>query len=102
MIALDEMLRRAAEAGAGTLLLLVGGPPMMRVGRELQPPMEDTSITFNDTEQLVRELLTADDVKTLDDSGSIEVPFAIAGVTGRVSIFYGGGSHNLVFYLGAT
>lgn len=94
-----EILKKASQMGASSVLFLVGHPPVARLGRELQPPFTSVPLTFNDTQELAETLLTDLELNNLNVHGSVELPFEIAGVKGIVTVFYGGGSHNLVFYL---
>ncbi|MBX7244084.1 MAG: hypothetical protein K1X53_01220 [Candidatus Sumerlaeaceae bacterium] len=96
---LDEFVRTAAQAGAGTLLLVAGQRPVMRVGGQLQPPLAEDLLTFHETQAMVETLLNGPQRLVLETDGSVEVPFAVAGVEGRLTVFYGMGSHNLVFHL---
>ena len=99
MVELENILRRASEIGAGSVLLLVGRPPVARIGRELQPPFDEKPLTFHETQAIAEAMIEDDHRNALLNEGSIEVPFSIAGVEGSATIFYGMGSHNIVFYL---
>lgn len=99
---LADYLSRAAGAGASSLLLVANQPPGVRVGGEIQTPFGRTPLPFRTTEALALAVLDAAGQQLLDRDGSVEVPFEIAGVGGMVTVFYGGGCHNLVFRLGST
>ena len=99
MLQLEDLLRRAAGIGAGSVLLSVGHPPAARIGRQLQPPFDAALLTFQETEHIAESLLTDTERHQLLKEGSIEVPFEIAGISGTVIVFYGLGSHNMVFHL---
>jgi len=96
---LEDFLKLAYERGASTVLYLVGRPPVMRIGRELQPPLEDRPLTFRETEKLVERLLSPQEIIRMNENGNIETRFNIGNITGNLTVFYGLGSHNLVFYL---
>lgn len=96
---LGEVLRAAAQHGAATVLYLVGRPPVWRIGRELQPPLDSHPLTFHDTQALVAQLLSPAERQWLDERGNVETSFEVEGVRGHLTVFYGMGAHNLVFYL---
>ncbi len=96
---LEEFLRLAAERGASTVLYLVGRPPVMRIGRELQPPLENKPLTFHETQALAVQLLTPAELQLMNEQGNVETSFCVGGISGRLTAFFGLGSHNLVFYL---
>lgn len=96
---LADFLRLAAERQASTVLYLVGSPPVMRIGRELQPPIENRPLTFHETEALVNQLLSPQEIQFMNEKGNVETTFDVAGIHGRLTVFYGLGCHNLVFYL---
>ncbi|MGB9693070.1 MAG: hypothetical protein ACPL7D_12990 [Candidatus Sumerlaeaceae bacterium] len=98
-MSLAEVLRLAAQCGASTVLYLVGKPPVMRIGRELQPPVDSRPLTFHETAAMVEKLLTPSEQQFMNEKGNVETTFEIEGVSGRLSVFYGLGCHNLVFYL---
>ncbi|MCX7718312.1 MAG: hypothetical protein N2111_07915 [Candidatus Sumerlaeaceae bacterium] len=99
---LADYLSRAAGAGASSLLLVANQPPGVRVGGEIQTPFGSVPLPFRTTEAFALAVLDAVGLQLLDRDGSVEVPFEIAGVGGMVTVFYGGGCHNLVFRLGST
>lgn len=98
-IGLGEFLRLAAERGASTVLYLVGRPPVMRIGRELQPPLESRPLTFHETAAMVEQLLSPTELQFMNEHGNVETTFEIGGISGKLTVFFGLGCHNLVFYL---
>ena len=96
---LAEILSDAAERGAASVLYLVGNPPAIRIGRELQPPLAEPNLTFHDTEAIVHQLTDGAPLSALHTTDNFEMPFNIGGVRGMVTIFYSQGAHSLVFYL---
>jgi Tfp pilus assembly pilus retraction ATPase PilT len=98
-IELAEFLRLAAERGATTVLYLVGRPPVMRIGRDLQPPLQSAPLTFRETQALAEQLLSPAELQFMEEHGNVEATFEVGGVKGHLSAFYGLGSHNLVFYI---
>lgn len=71
----------------------------MRIGRELQPPLENKPLTFHETQALAEQLLTPAEIQLMNEKGNVETTFCVSGVSGRLTVFYGLGAHNLVFYL---
>lgn len=96
---LEELLKKASEMGAGTLLLLPGQQPVCRVGRVLQPPLSDEAVTPEQTREVAESLMHDGLVAALDAGDSVEAPFLIGTVSGQVTIFLGLGHHHLVFHL---
>ena len=99
MLDLEDILKRAAAMKAGSVLVSVGRPPVARVSGKLQPPFDSAPLTFHDTERIAESLMDDLQRNQLLQHGSIELPFEIGGVVGSVTVFYGMGSHNMVFYL---
>jgi len=97
-----DYVPRAAAAGARTLLLVANQPPAVRIGSEVRTPFGSTPLRFRDTEAIALAILDERARLELDTNGSVETPFGIAGIRGTVTVFYGGGCHNLVFHLDST
>lgn len=95
-----QILALAASQGAGSVLFLVGRPPVFRVNGALQPPLPEPPLSFHDTAAMVDSLVDGTRLTMLHTDDSIEMPFQIGGVEGTVTIFYGQGAHNLVFHIG--
>ncbi len=89
------------EMQAGSLLLIPGQLPVCRVKRELQPPLSKELLTPDDTRAVAEPLLTEAMSASLETTGSVELPFDIAGASGDVTVFLGQGHYHLVFYLAA-
>ena len=102
LVLLTKYLSGAAEAGARTLLLVANQPPGVRVGEEIRTPFGVTPLPFRTTEAFAQALLNEAALQELDRNGSVEVPFDMAGLGGTVTVFYGGGCHNLVFRFGVS
>ena len=98
----DQIVALAASQGAGSVLFLVGRPPVFRVNGALQPPLPEPPLTFQDTEAMVGSLVDGARLTMLHTNDSFEMPFRVGGVEGTVTIFYGQGAHNLVFHIGGT
>src|SRR5215207_294601 len=96
---LEATLRKAQHAGAQTLLLMAGQPPVIRINGKLAPPLTPEPLDWSITQQLAEQLLTDEYRGTLDKSGSAELPFHLAGIAGNLTIFFGNGCHNLVFHI---
>lgn len=84
---------------AGSLLLLPGQRPVCRVGRAIQPPLCEETVSAEETRILAEPMLTDAMAEALQTNGSVERPFLIGTVSGQVNIFLGQGNHHLVFYL---
>lgn len=96
---LESALRKAAQAGAQTLLLMAGQPPVLRIAGKLSPPLQDTPLDWELTRKLADDLLPVEYRTSFEKNGSADLPFHLAGVAGNLTIFYGNGCHNLVFHL---
>lgn len=98
-LSLEEIVRRAGALGATRVLLLAGQKPVVRIGSELQPPMDNAVLTFQDTRAVAEQLLGPGQDAGLEHADSFDVPFEIAGIRGRATIFYAQGSHSVVLHL---
>lgn len=96
---IDDILQLAAARGASRVLFMVGHAPVIRVEGALEPLEEQPLLSFYDTQEIARQLLSEQQDHALDENGSVELPFEIGQVRGSVTIFYGQGSHQIVFYL---
>ena len=63
---IDQLLSDLWQAGGTDLLLSVGLPPMLRVDGTLRPAAGAASLTPEDTDALLAEVLTADQVRAWD------------------------------------
>lgn len=99
---LRDLLVLAAGQRATSVLFVVGNPPAVRVGGTVRQIPDEPPLRYQDTQPLAELLMTPEIRAELEASGAIEVPFEIGAIRGRVHIYYGQGSHNLVFTFGAS
>jgi Tfp pilus assembly pilus retraction ATPase PilT len=92
-------LRQAHEAGAQTLLILAGQPPVMRIAGQLSPPLVPGPLDWNETRDLAEQLLPTEQRTDFEQTGSADIPFRVGHVSGNLTVFYGNGCHNLIFHL---
>jgi Tfp pilus assembly pilus retraction ATPase PilT len=94
---LRELLRLAAAQGASSVFFVVGNPPAIRAGGHVQPVPNEPRLRYQDTQPLAESLMSAEARAEFDAAGSVEIPFEVGDVRGRVHVYSGQGSHNLVF-----
>ncbi|MCD4655825.1 PilT/PilU family type 4a pilus ATPase [bacterium] len=88
MATIDGFLAKAAKAGASSVHISIGAPPLIRIHGDLLP-MSKECITFESAKALLLELLTDEQKHTILRSRK-ELDFAYASSTGhryRVNIF---------------
>lgn len=73
---IDQLLADLWQAGGTDLLLSVGLPPMLRVDGTLRPATGASSLTAEDTEALLAEVLTADQASAWDASHEYDFAFS--------------------------
>lgn len=79
IVLIDELLKKAVEAGASDLHLSVGIAPTVRVNGQLQP-LEDTKLRPADTEQLALSVLPPEYKETLLETGQVDFSYGISGL----------------------
>jgi twitching motility protein PilT len=73
---MDVLLDRLWQAGGTDLLLTVGIPPQIRVHGELRPLADHPALTGEDTENLLGELLTGEQVSNRDAAREYDFSFS--------------------------
>ena len=73
---IDQLLADLWQAGGTDLLLSVGLPPMLRVDGTLRRAPGTASLTSEDTEALLAEVLTADQARAWSDSHEYDFSFS--------------------------
>lgn len=92
-----DMLARTSQAGASDLHITVGSPPVIRVNGELQW-LEETSLTADQVEELVNQLLTSKQLTLSDIKKELDLSFSLRGFGRfRVNIFKQRGSYSAAF-----
>ncbi|MNX16805.1 Twitching mobility protein [compost metagenome] len=81
---IEELLRRANDAGASDLHISVGSPPVMRIDGTLTP-LEEKLVAQADAREMAEELLGEEEVHKFREAGEIDFAHAIEGV-GRYRI----------------
>jgi twitching motility protein PilT len=86
--ALDTMLRSLVELGGSDLHLTVDAPPSIRIHGDLQPLPGYPVLTTQDTEALVRAVLTEDQWVQFEHQQEIDIAYSLSGVSRyRVNCF---------------
>ncbi len=94
---LDDLLREACEKGSSDLHLTVGLPPMMRVDGSLTP-MEYAALTPSDTQRLVYDILTSEQVQIYEATKELDFSYGVRGVGRfRVNVYKQRGSVGVAF-----
>lgn len=96
---LEALLKQAHQQGAQKLLVLANQPPVYRKDGKLSQPLLEAAVSWDETQSLATELLSEDQFQQFDQHGSAEGFFAIGGISGQLTVFYGNASANLVFHL---
>ncbi len=92
-----DMLTRTSQAGASDLHITVGSPPVIRVNGELQF-LEETVLTANNVEELVKQLLVSKQMTLSDVKKELDLSFSLSGFGRfRVNIFKQRGSYSAAF-----
>lgn len=102
MVSISEVLTTAKIAGASDVHLTVGIPPKMRVNGDLLS-MDYPRLLPDDTEAVVKEIMTEAQYKLFSERGEYDMSFSIREVGRfRVNVFRQRGSAALAFRLVAT
>ena len=99
MIQLPALLAHLVDVGASDLHLKVPSPPVVRVHGQLQSVPDQPSVTRDDTERMLDELLGSQAGKKaeFDSSGEVDFSYSCPGVGRfRVSAFRQRGSISMV------
>lgn len=76
---IEELLRQACAAKASDVHLAAGAPPMLRVQGLLQP-LQLPQLTAQDTEDLLRQLVTAAEEDRFHATGELDRACVLAGI----------------------
>ena len=89
---IDDLLRDACERGSSDLHLTVGLPPVVRVDGSLQH-LNYTPLTPNDTQRLIYDILTTDQIQWFEKTRELDFSYGVAGVGRfRVNVYRQRGS----------
>lgn len=89
---IDDLLRDACEKGSSDLHLTVGLPPVVRVDGSLQH-LNYTPLTPNDTQRLIYDILTTDQIQWFEKTRELDFSYGVAGVGRfRVNVYRQRGS----------
>lgn len=88
---LDETVKR----GASDLHITVGVPPIIRKNGKLEPLIEE-SYLVDETKELIRSLMTDDQIRVLEEKGQVDYSYAIRGKGRfRVNVYKQRGSYSM-------
>ncbi len=87
-----EILRQTVARKASDLHITIGRPPVMRIHGELEPQNDFKVLEAADTEQLISQIINAEQRKELDDTLELDCSYSIPGVSRfRVNVFFRNG-----------
>ncbi len=94
---LDDLLIGMVEKGASDIHLVVGSPPMIRLHGMLMPLVEE-KISSEDSQALISQVLTQEQVESLNKGREIDFAYAMIGVARfRVNACFERGSVSATF-----
>jgi twitching motility protein PilT len=77
---IDDLLRKAVEAGASDLHLKVGSYPMLRVHGALRPAVEDKRLGLGDTESMAEAMLSPAQQQKFREQQEIDLAYSVSGL----------------------
>lgn len=90
---LEELLIKTIESRASDLHITVGVPPVMRIYGELKK-YGDKPLTPEDTNEIVKNLLSERQLKALNEQGEIDISYSQSGLGRfRVNVYKQRGSY---------
>jgi twitching motility protein PilT len=90
-----ELLKLVVEKKASDLHITVGVPPVIRINGYLQR-LEGEPFTPNDTEEIVKDLLTSEQLRKLEENGDIDLSYSVTGLGRfRINVYKQRGSYSL-------
>ncbi|TCO68398.1 type IV pilus twitching motility protein PilT [Caldanaerobacter subterraneus] len=90
-----ELLKLVVEKKASDLHITVGVPPVVRINGYLQK-LEGEPFTPKDTEEIVKDLLTSEQLKKLEENGDIDLSYSVTGLGRfRINVYKQRGSYSL-------
>ncbi len=102
MIKLEELLAIAKDNSASDVHITVGASPKMRIYGKLRN-MNFPSLTSNDTELIIRDIMTLNQQETLEKEGEVDFSFSIQQMGRyRVNVFKQRGSISAAIRLVGT
>ena len=72
----NYLLNKTISAKASDLHITVGVPPVLRINGKLEP-MNENKLTPQDTEAIVKQFLSNEQLLKLDQNGEIDFSFSI-------------------------
>lgn len=90
-----ELLKLVVEKKASDLHITVGVPPVLRINGYLEK-VENEPFTPEQTEEIVKDLLTSDQLQKLEQNGDIDLSYSAAGLGRfRINVYKQRGSYSL-------
>jgi twitching motility protein PilT len=77
---IDDLLRKAVEAGASDLHLKVGSYPVIRVHGALRPVAEDKRLGLDDTESMAATILSPAQQQKFRDQQEVDLAYSVPGL----------------------
>lgn len=75
---IEEILAKAADAGASDIHITVGIPPKMRIGGRLEA-LPYGSLTAEDTMDMARRIMSEEQMRRFEERGEYDMSFSIPG-----------------------
>lgn len=86
-VIIDDLLRLTVERKASDLHLTAGLPPMIRVDGVLHP-LEFTPLTPQDTQRLIYDILTEEQITTFETQKELDFSYGVRGIRRfRVNVY---------------
>ncbi|BDF57941.1 twitching motility protein PilT [Christensenellaceae bacterium] len=92
MAVINELILQAQSRRASDIHLTVGKAPVMRIDGELTEITEYERLTPRSAEELIRPIIPADRLGTLETAGDVDFAYASNGLRLRVNVFMQRGS----------
>lgn len=90
-----ELLKLVVERKASDLHITVGVPPVLRINGYLEK-LEGEPFTPGQTEEIVKDLLTSEQLKKLEQNGDIDLSYSVTGLGRfRINVYKQRGSYSL-------
>jgi twitching motility protein PilT len=85
---IDDLLRLVAKAGASDLVVSAGTPPRLRINGQLEAVVAEP-LNEDDVEQLIRDIITPDELEDLETNRSIDFSRQFEGMARvRFNVFH--------------
>ncbi len=93
----NDLLRIAVEQGASDLHLKVGSFPMIRVGGQLVPALQDKRLTHEDTVAMAAAVMSAPLRERFKEAQEVDLAYSVPGLGRfRCNVFQQRGTIGLV------